>query len=121
MGTNEEVLALQNQIKDLAEKLGWTQNALARKLYCEINEVDDEDEILRFQERFKKELQRPTTNSEKLKRYIIIIISHPDAAKLGLVFNKHMPLKAISDELSNGLMKISRELDRELLSGIDKS
>ena len=67
MGTKQEALEVQSQIKSLAAELGWTQNRLAQILYTELNEWDDDNEILKFQERLKKELQRSTTKIDRLK------------------------------------------------------
>lgn len=111
MGTNRKTVELQRQIKSLIAELGWSQNQLARNIYTELHEWDDDEEILVFQERLKKELQRPTTKPEKIEKYISIIVSHPDAKRLDTSFNKYVPAGAISDALSRGMSEISREID----------
>lgn len=104
MGTNtEKTQALQAQIRDLISKLGWTQNRLARELYIEINEWDDENEIKSFQEKIKKELSRKTTKPERLQAHIDFIMAHPDAEKIDLVLNRYVPLGSISSSLIQGL------------------
>ena len=111
MGTKQEVLEVQSQIKSLAAELGWTQNRLAQILYTELNEWDDDNEILKFQERLKKELQRSTTKIDRLKKYLEIVVSHPEAQKLDVVFNKYVPQNAISSSLSKEMGKVSKEID----------
>lgn len=111
MGTKQEVLEIQSHIKSLAVELGWTQNRLAQILYTELHEWDDDDEILKFQERLKKELQRSTTKVERLKKYLEIVVNHPDAQKLDVVFNKYVPQNAISSSLSKEMAKVSQEID----------
>lgn len=111
MGTKQETLEIQFQIKKLATELGWSQNSLARILYTELNEWDDDDEILRFQEKLKKELQRPTTKVERLKVYLDVIVRHPDAKKLDVVFNKYIPQGSISSSLKKNMSDISQEID----------
>lgn len=111
MGTKQEPLELQSQIKKLAVELGWSQNRLARILYAELNEWDDEDEIARFQEKLKKELQRSTTKVERLRIYLDVIIGHPEAQKLDVVFNKYIPRNSISSSLSKAMEDISQEID----------
>ncbi len=111
MGTKQEALEVQSQIKSLAAELGWTQNRLAQILYTELNEWDDDDEILKFQERLKKELQRSTTKVDRLKKYLEIVVSHPEAQKLDVIFNKYVPTNAISSSLSKEMSKVSKEID----------
>lgn len=111
MGTKQESLELQFQIKKLAAELGWTQNSLARILYTELNEWDDDVEILRFQEKLKKELQRPTTKVERLKVYLDVIVRHPEAQMLDVVFNKYIPQSSISSSLRKTMSDISQEID----------
>lgn len=111
MGTKQESIELQAQIKKLTTELGWSQNKLARILYTELNEWDDEDEIAKFQEKLKKELQRSTTKAERLRIYLDVIIGYPEAQKLDLVLNKYIPLKSISSSLSEAMRDISQEID----------
>lgn len=111
MGTKQTSVELSSKIKELIAELGWSQNKLARILYTELNEWDDEDEILKFQEKLKKELQRPTTKVEKLKAYLDVIVRHPDAKKIDMVFNKYTPQNAISSSLSKAMVDISQEID----------
>lgn len=111
MGTKQESHELLLQIKGLIAELGWTQNRLARILYSELNEWDDEDEICRFQEKLKKELQRPTTKADRLKVYLDVMVRHPDAQKLDVVMNRYIPQGSISSSLSKGMKDISTEID----------
>lgn len=111
MGTNNETIEVQSQIKSLVAELGWSQNRLARILYTEMNEWDDEEEILKYQQRLKKELQRSTTKVKRLKEYLNIIVNHPDAKKLDVVLNRYIPQGSVSDSLSRGLREVSQEID----------
>ena len=111
MGTKQESHELLLQIKGLIAELGWTQNRLARILYSELNEWDDEDEIFRFPEKLKKELQRPTTKADRLKVYLDVMVRHPDAQKLDVVMNRYIPQGSISSSLSKGMKDISTEID----------
>lgn len=113
MGTKQEVLEVQKQIKNLSAEIGWTQNRLAQILYTELHVFDDPDEILKFQERLKKELVRPTTKIERLRVYLDLIIAHPEAKKVDRVFNKYIPQEAISASLRKGMIDISQSIDQE--------
>lgn len=112
MGTKSESLELQSQIKSLVAELGWSLNRLARTLYTELNEWDDDGEIIKFQEKIKKELQRPTTKIEKLRVYLDVIVRHPEIQKLDLVFNKYIPKNSISLSLRKEMEDISKDIDK---------
>lgn len=111
MGTKQESIELQAQIKKLTVELGWSQNRLARILYTELNEVDNKDEIAKFQEKLKKELQRSTTKVERLQIYLDVIIGHPETQKLDVVSKKYIPQNSISSSLSEAMGDISQEID----------
>lgn len=111
MGTEKESHEVLLQIKGLIAELGWTQNRLARILYSELHEWDDEDEIYRFQEKLKKELQRPTTKVDRLKVYLDVMVRHPEAQKLDVFMNRYIPQESISSSLSKGMKDISSEID----------
>lgn len=111
MGTKHESHELLLQIKRLIAELGWTQNRLARILYSALHEWDDEDEICRFQEKLKKELQRPTTKADRLKVYLDVMVRHPETQKLDVVMNRYIPQGSISSSLSKGMKDISSEID----------
>lgn len=112
MGTKNKTIELQGKIKWAIAELGWSQNQLARNIYTETYAVDDDVEILNFQERLKKELQRDTTKPERLMRYLSIISSHPDAEKLDPCVNRHVPLGFVSENLSEGMRVISEDADK---------
>jgi len=111
MGTNTETKGLQAEIRALIAELGWTQNKLAKVLYVEMQDWEDEDEIHRFQERLKKELQRTTTPPEKLKKYMGLLVNHPDVQKMTPLLRNGVRLGAISESLSSGIHEISHEID----------
>jgi hypothetical protein len=92
----------------------WSQNRLAEILYTKFNDEDVEGDILKFQERLKKQLQRPTTNVEKLRKYLDVIVRHPQAKNLDLIINKYIPHGSISSNLSKDMVDISVELHPKL-------
>jgi hypothetical protein len=113
MGTNTETTEVQLQIKRIIKELGWTQNKFARILYTEMNEWDDEDEILKFQERVKKELQRTSTKVEKLKKYLEILMQLPETQTIDVVSNRYVPQGAISLSLGRAMADISQEINNQ--------
>jgi len=111
MGTQQKSVELQVQIKELAAKLGWSRNRLAEKLYVELYEFDDENELSKFTERLKKELQRPTTKIERLQAYLEILYRHQDVQALEVVVNRYVPIDAITPSMRQAMKKVSREVD----------
>ncbi|MBF4312868.1 hypothetical protein EAY03_24195, partial [Vibrio anguillarum] len=89
---------IQNEIKSLLDLLGWSQKKLARELYVEEFEYDDELEIRRYEEKVKKALSRSTTKVELLRGYLNFINSHPTFSKKRLVLNNFHSRECLSDE-----------------------
>jgi len=111
MGTKSEAVELQKQIKQLISGLGWSQNRLAEYIYADENDSDNDADKRAFQERLKKELQRPTTKVEKLKKYLSIILKSREARQLDLRINSHVPIGCISKSMSAAMKEISKEVD----------
>lgn len=111
-GTKEETIELQCQIKNLLKQLKWSRNRFARIVFTELNDFDDQQEILKFQETIKKELQRETTKIERLHQYLDIIFRHKDAEKIDLIFNKPSSTSIITGKNSIDMIKISKDIDR---------
>lgn len=111
MGTALDTAEIQDQIRKVIAELGWSQNKLARIIYTETHEIDDEQEIGRFQEKIKKDLKRPKTKPETLQTYLSIILNHPESIKLDVTLGKYLPSGYLQDSLVAGMRKISKELD----------
>ncbi len=114
MGTKQEVLNIQSQLKSLMSEVGWTQNKLARIIFTELSETDNEGEMRAFQERFKKALQRDTTKVELLETFLEIAVSHPDAKDAKNIYKKYSSNNLLSPLLYDGMRKISQEIDESL-------
>lgn len=84
----EESKQLISEIKRVCERLGWSQKELAEKIYLELNDDDNEKNIEAFCFAFVKQLQRTTTNPERLKEYLSIISNLPEFKKSSLVLNR---------------------------------
>jgi hypothetical protein len=110
MGTNE----VQKQIKEMIAGLGWTQKKLARVIYTELNDFDDEAEIIKFEERLKKDLTRSTVKIEKLECYLSIISRHPEFEKMDVVITNYKPTSFISSFLVKEMKATSKLLDETL-------
>lgn len=110
VGTKE----VQKQIKNVIATLGWTQKKLARVIYTELNEFDDEVEIIKFEEKLKKDLTRSTVKVEKLEHYLSIISRQPEFEKIDLVVTNYKPTNFISSFILEEMKEASKLLDEKL-------
>ncbi|EJE8512678.1 elongation factor Ts [Vibrio parahaemolyticus] len=116
MGTTQK----QKQIRTMLDALGWSHKQLADVLYEELQCSEYEDiedaspqEIRKFREVLKKQLQRESTPESRLEQYVKIISEHPDFVALGLdvVVPKYVNHSCLSDDSLAGLAEISSWLD----------
>ncbi len=105
---------LQQEIKKLLREMGWTQAKAARCIYCENNELDDEDEIRRYAEAFKKQLNRPTTAPEYLKNVYDTLCRQRPAQRLRKVKPTYVAGPALPPTIQVEMLKISQEFDRQI-------
>ncbi|MAJ68054.1 MAG: hypothetical protein CL584_00160 [Alteromonadaceae bacterium] len=111
MGTEQTTLQLQGEIKRLIQQLGKSQNEAARFIYTETYEFDDDDEIKRFEGRFKKQLQRKTTKPEFLQGYLNILTSWYESKGCNKKQLGAIKPKKISAFIAAEMRKLSEELD----------
>lgn len=111
-----ETRELQKEIKCIIKKMGWSQKRLAREIYMEENDVDNEDEIVKFEEKVKKELNRPSTKTARLKHYLDIIALAPEFKGIDIVLRDYHGSGILGTELEAQMKKISIELDKMLLN-----
>lgn len=110
-----DIADLQRNIKRLLKELGWSQKELARKIYAVRNDIDDEDEIERFEESLKKQLKRTTTDPELLQSYLNIIFRQPQFINQKTVMHEYIESGALPGGVSGQLRQISFSLTEELL------
>ena len=104
---------LQREIIKIAKVSGFSIKELARRIYTEMNAIDNQAEIQRFTETFQKQLKRPSTKPERLQNYLNAIASIPDIQKLGIIPN-HIPHDGLGAR--NEIEKISKEIYDDLNS-----
>ncbi|BCE00699.1 hypothetical protein [Marinicellulosiphila megalodicopiae] len=110
MGTDDSEI-LKKQIKMVIGQLGWKMNQLARVIYTEEHEIDNDDEIKRFEETFKKQFQRKSDNTERFKRYLRIISMHPDFVRLDMVLPVYVENERLSKRMIDKMKNISKLID----------
>ncbi len=98
---------LQIEIKSMIRKLKWTQKRLAREIYTETHEYDNDIEIGRFEESLKKDLSRDSTKPERLMEYMKIISRHDDFKKLDLIIPVYVSTETLSPLMKDEMKRIS--------------
>ncbi|AMN82547.1 hypothetical protein ALP39_200441 [Pseudomonas marginalis pv. marginalis] len=113
MGT--ETHRLQEEIKALIARMGWSQRTLAGELWSLEYDTDfpQKEDVDRFAERLKKHLTRPTAAPEKLQHYLELIQQHDQFRQLDLIVPRLVPSAGFSPEFLEGMRKISVGLDDE--------
>lgn len=103
---------LQAEIKKLIRGMGWGQAEAARYVYLETTDSDNEVELSRYVESFKKRLSRPSTPPEHLEA-ILRILQRLKPAKLMAIQPVYVPGPSLDASLRRELRAISRDMDRE--------
>lgn len=103
---------LQKEIKSLLKAMGWSQNQAAMCVYYEENEdgAEDEAELRRYEESFRKCLNRPKTPPEYLEKVLAILSDLREAKRLGEVAPVFVPGPALSDDVRQKMREISRTI-----------
>ncbi|MCF4175177.1 elongation factor Ts [Vibrio sp. McD22-P3] len=118
MGTAQK----QKQIRTMLDALGWSHRQLADVLYEELQCSEYEDmedasleELRKFREALKKQLQRGSTPESRLEQYVKVISDHPDFVALNLdaVTPRYIRHQNLNGELQDELAEISNWLDDE--------
>lgn len=103
------------ELKKSMSELGWSTPRLAKEVYIDQNEDDDQAEISKLAGNIKKELQRKTTKPERFEEYLKVIQAHPDFKRLGKIVPVYVPSNALPPEIEQAMAKISKQLSTDLL------
>ncbi len=114
-GTNRdnmksELKQKQQELKDWLKKLGLSQNVFAERVFYEINESDNEQEIQQFIERFKKAINRESTDIGLIESYLKILYQQNEFLKLGLVNHEAYCDDEFSDVFNKRMKKLSEKI-----------
>lgn len=102
----------QEELKTWLKKIGWSQKRFARSYYYDFNDTDIEEEVLQFEEKFKKQISRKTTSVELVDQYLkylyslkevklnsFISCNNSSEDEFGNIFN--LKMRDISRRISN--------------------
>lgn len=109
----KETYRLQQEIKGLIKRLGWSQKRFAREIQAmdEDSDYATQKEVTQYEERVKKHLSRPTVAPELLERYLQQLQSHEEFTKLNVVVPCFVAGEVFSEEFVQGMRNISIMLD----------
>lgn len=104
-----KVLDVQEKIKQALDRMGWSQRRFAEVLFYEItdDEVDESEETLeKFYQKVKKSLQRPTTSTELLESYFVILTKQADYKKAHLVHETSARLDFVDQSILKAVSSV---------------
>ena len=110
----------QQELKDWLKKLGLSQNVFAERVFYEINESDNEQEIQQFIERFKKAINRESTDIGLIESYLKILYQQNEFLKLGLVNHEAYCDDEFSDVFNKRMKKLSEKITDSILEKDDE-
>ncbi len=116
----DELKQRQQELKDWLKKLGLSQNVFAERVFYEMNESDNEKEIKQFTERFKKAINRDSTDISLIESYLKILYQQNEFLKLGLVVHEPYCDDEFSDLFNKRMKKISKNITDKLLEKDDE-
>jgi hypothetical protein len=113
---------LQESIKTIMASLGWSVPHLAEVIYTATHDEHQhcDDELKRFREKIKKELNRETTKPEKLEQYLRVISQDREFEKIDLIIPNYIPDPDMSDDMLKGLKGISKKITMQLKNEYDE-
>jgi len=115
----DELKQKQQELKDWLKKLGLSQNVFAERVFYEMNESDNEQEIKQFTERFKKALNRGSTDIGLIESYLKILYQQNEFLKLGLIVHEAYCDNEFSDTFNKRMKTISKNITDKLLEKDD--
>jgi len=111
---NTELKEKQQNLKDWLKKLGLSQNIFAERVFYYMNESDNEEEMKQFIERFKKAINRDSTDIKLIESYLDILFEQNEFLKLGLVKPKFHYENDFDDIFNHRMKNISKSISEKL-------
>lgn len=111
---NTLVKEKQLELKNWLKTIGITQASFARIVFCEEHDSDDDNEIKRFCETFKKHLNRKSVSLERLETYFAILYKQDKFIKLGYVKPEFYYDADFDEGFKNNMKEISINLSKQL-------
>lgn len=117
----QEVKKKQQLLKDWLKKIGLSQNVFAERLFYYVNDSDNEEEIKQFYERFRKAINRDSTDIKLIETYLEFLFEQDDFLKLGLVKPTFYHEDEFTDDFNRRMKMISKNITEKLLASQEKN
>lgn len=109
-----ETEELQNNIKELIDRLGWTTPRLAEVIYTATHEEFEyeENELIKFKDTLKHQLSRKKTKPNLLIKYLDIISQDSEFKKHCLVNPFYVRNVGLNNNMMQKMSRISKEITK---------
>ena len=112
----DELNKKQQELKSWLKKLGLSQPVFAERVFYHINDSDNEEEIKQFIERFKKAINRSSTDVKLIESYLDILFEQNEFLKLGL----EKPQFYYENDFDDNFNKKMRKISQSISEGFEK-
>lgn len=109
-----ELKEKQQDLKNWLKKLGLSQNIFAERVFYHMNGSDNKEEIKQFVERFKKAINRDSTDIKLIESYLDILFEEEEFLKLGLVKPKFHYENDFDNTFNQSMKDISKSISEKL-------
>ena len=104
----------QQELKKWIKKLFKSQKYFAEQYFIEEYASYDEDDLKRFYEQFKKEINRTTTSSVIINKYLNFIFNSEEFKRNEYIKPKNYFEDEFSDNFNKKMKDISRKLSEDI-------
>jgi len=111
---NNELKEKQQDLKNWLKKLGLSQNIFAERVFYYMNDSDNQEEMKQFIERFKKAINRDSTDIKLIESYLNILFEQNEFLKLGLVKPVFHYESDFDDVFNQKMKRISQTISERL-------
>ena len=111
---NSELKKQQQNLKYWLKKLGLSQNIFAERAFYYMNDSGNDTEIKQFVERFKKAINRDSTDIKLIESYLDILFEQNEFLRLGLVKPKFHYNNDFDDMFNQSMRDISKSISEKL-------
>ena len=114
MGTEiTELEKKQNELKYWIKKIGFSQNKFAQH-FCNDMMSEHEEDIEKFPEAFKKQLQRKTTKVNIIDKYLEFLFTLSEFEELNKIKLNYIVNNNFGDIFNKRMKKISKNITNKL-------
>jgi hypothetical protein len=111
---NTELKEKQQDLKAWLKKLGLTQPIFAERVFYYINDSDNKEEMKQFIGRFKKAINRDSTDIKLIESYLDILFEQNEFLKIGLVKPQFHYENDFDDIFNQKMKEISQTISERL-------